>query len=105
MGCGTINGVYVRAKRNREVFMRVRATREGLLVPRKLIEALGPGKPVDGGEEEFEAFIEEPGRLVIVGIGDGAVHEDPILALGEDPVDDPKGPTDASVNHDRYLYG
>jgi hypothetical protein len=30
-------------------------------------------------------------------------REDPILSLGEDPVDDEV--TDASVNHDRYLYG
>jgi hypothetical protein len=33
----------------------------------------------------------------------GSAREDPILSLGEDPVDDDV--TDASVNHDRYLYG
>ena len=30
------------------------------------------------------------------------VAEDPIFQLGKDPVDDEV--TDASVNHDRYLY-
>ena len=30
------------------------------------------------------------------------IAEDPVLQLGTDPVDDEV--TDASVNHDRYLY-
>ena len=84
---------------------KARVTKEGLLIPREVAErALGEGS------EEVEIF-EEPGRLLIslpggageVG-GEGAgEREDPILSLGEDPVED-AGATDASVNHDRYLY-
>ncbi len=84
---------------------KARVTKEGLLIPREVAErALGEGS------EEVEIF-EEPGRLLIslpggageVG-GEGADEgEDPILSLGEDPVED-AGATDASVNHDRYLY-
>ena len=84
---------------------KAKITEEGLLIPKEVAErALGQGS------EEVEIF-EEPGRLLIsptdgtgqaeeVGAGKG---EDPILALGEDPVED-AGATDASVNHDRYLY-
>lgn len=84
---------------------KVRVTEEGLLIPREVAErALGEGS------KEVE-ILEEPGRLLIsradgageaeeVGADEG---EDPILALGEDSVED-AGATDASVNHDRYLY-
>lgn len=84
---------------------KVRVTEEGLLIPKEVTDrALGQGS------EEVEIF-EEPGRLLISPAGDsvealkeGANEgEDPILALGEDPVED-AGATDASVNHDRYLY-
>lgn len=82
--------------------IKVKVTKEGLLIPREVTDrALGEGS------EEVEIF-EEPGRLLIssatakpsVGRADG--EEDPILSMGDDPVDDEV--TDASVNHDRYLY-
>jgi hypothetical protein len=67
------------------------------------------------GSDEVEVF-EEPGRLLISSAAKGALAkpsvdrvvdrvaggEDPILLLGEDPVDDEV--TDASVNYDHYLY-
>lgn len=102
--------------------MKARITKEGLLIPREVAERTLLGS------EEVEIF-EEPGRLLIApadgaGRGEGpdggeedpilnlgqnpvraGTHDDRILALGEDPVDDLRGPTDASTNHDRYLYG
>lgn len=84
---------------------KARVTKDGLLIPREVAErALGEGS------EEVEIF-EEPGRLLISPAGASAKAEpsviaggeDPILAMGEDPVDDEV--KDASVNHDRYLYG
>lgn len=85
--------------------MKVKVTKEGLLIPKEVTDRLG--------SEEVEIF-EEPGRVLIspataspeASLGrvgerpDG--QEDPILLMGEDPVDDEV--TDASVNHDRYLY-
>ncbi|CAN5543946.1 hypothetical protein BH24ACT21_BH24ACT21_12370 [soil metagenome] len=81
--------------------MRVKVTKEGLLIPKEVAERLG--------SDEVEVF-EEPGRLLIVADstspgrveGDSDGQEDPILSMGEDPVDDVI--TDASENHDRYLY-
>ncbi len=81
--------------------VKAKVTKEGLLIPREVAErALGEGS------EEVEIF-EEPGRLLIsparVASGSaGGGEEDPMLSMGEDPVDD--GVTDASTNHDRYLY-
>jgi hypothetical protein len=84
---------------------KARLTKEGLLIPREVAErALGEGS------EEVE-ILEEPGRLLISvpggaggAGGEGASErEDPMLSLGEDPVED-AGATDASVDHDRYLY-
>jgi hypothetical protein len=80
-------------------------TKEGLLVPREVAERV-----FGEGSEELE-ISEEPGRLLISPVrGAGESRKgraddggDPILSLGEDPVEDP-GATDASVNHDRYLY-
>jgi hypothetical protein len=84
---------------------RARMTKEGLLIPREVAERV-----FGEGSEELE-ISEGPGQLLISPIrgadesrkgrtDDGG---DPILSLGEDPVEDP-GATDASVNHDRYLY-
>lgn len=87
------------------VATKAKLTKEGLLIPREVADrALGEGS------EEVEIF-EEPGRLLIsVASGAGearkegpGVGEDPILSLGENPVED-AGAIDASVNHDRYLY-
>ena len=87
---------------------KARVTKEGLLIPREVAER-ALGEAVGEGSEEVEIF-EEPGRLLISPTGDGEAgvevageKEDPILSLGEDPVED-AGATDASVNHDRYLY-
>lgn len=86
--------------------MKSRVTEEGLLIPREVLERLG-SKP--GWEVEI---VEERGRLLVFaadrrssrrGMGGEDAPEDPILSLGEDPVDDEV--TDASVNHDRHLYG
>lgn len=84
---------------------KARMTKEGLLIPKEVAErALGEGS------EEVEIF-EEPGRLLIspakaspkaVAGRAGGSEEDPILSMGEDPVDDEV--TDASTGHDRYLY-
>lgn len=76
---------------------KAKITQEGLLIPKEVAErALGQGL------EEVEIF-EEPGRLLISPTGGSGQAEeegeDPILALGEDPVED-VGATDASVNHD-----
>lgn len=83
--------------------MKARITKDGLLIPKELADTLG--------SEEVE-ITQEPGRLLIEPAGDGGEagraagatgeREDPILRLGEDPVEDEV--TDASVNHDRYLY-
>lgn len=85
----------------RDVAVKAKVTKEGLLIPREVAErALGEGS------EEVETF-EEPGRLLIsparaVSGSAGGGEEDPIPSMGEDPVDD--GGTDASTDHDRYLY-
>lgn len=84
--------------------MKAKVTKEGLLIPKEIAEHLG--------SEEVEIFEEPGGRLLVVpadsnargGPAGGEVGQrDPILSLGEDPVDDEV--TDASVGHDRYLYG
>ncbi len=80
--------------------MRTKITKEGLLIPRELLGEMGEG--------EVEVRKEAGGRFIVIP-NDGengereTAAEDPILSLGEDPVDDEI--TDASVNHDRYLYG
>ena len=81
---------------------KAKVTKEGLLIPKEVAErALGEGS------EEVEIF-EEPGRLLISSArapgSEGEDERDPIFAMGEDPVDDGDGVTDASTNHDRYLY-
>jgi hypothetical protein len=85
--------------------MKMKVTKEGLLIPKDVTERLG--------SEEVEVF-EEPGRLVIVAEpaspGDTESHpgpvaepdEDPILGLGRKPVR--TGVRDGSTDHDRYLY-
>jgi hypothetical protein len=59
---------------------------------------------------ESDALSELDARIATVGTvvsgrrnGDAAAEEDPLWALGTDPVD--LGVTDASVNHDHYAYG
>ncbi len=85
--------------------MKMKVTKEGLLIPKEVTERLG--------SEEVEVF-EEPGRLLIVAEtaspGDTEIHpgpvaetdEDPILGLGRKPVR--TGVRDGSTDNDRYLY-
>lgn len=84
--------------------MKAKVTEQGLLIPREIAEHLG--------SEEAEISEQPDGRLLVVPAGKGRGEDptgrgvngkDPILSLGEDPVEDEI--TDASVNHDRYIYG
>lgn len=53
---------------------------------------------------ELDALIANVGTVVSGRRnGETPVDEDPLWALGKDPVD--LGVTDASVNHDHYAYG
>ena len=75
-------------------------TKEGLLIPKEVADRV-----LGQGSGEVEIF-EEPGRLLISPAGEAGrarTDVDPILALGEDAVEDAGAP-DASVNHDRHLY-
>ncbi|MEK6288661.1 MAG: hypothetical protein AABO57_23330 [Acidobacteriota bacterium] len=67
--------------------MRTEVTDQGLLIPKRLLE----------GIKEVE-IRKENGLIVIVPLP----ANDPILQLGQDPIDDDV--TDASVEHDRYIY-
>jgi hypothetical protein len=67
--------------------MRTDVTDEGLLIPKRLLE----------GINEVE-IRKENGVIVIVPL----TMDDPILQLGKDPIDDDV--TNASVEHDRYIY-
>ena len=68
--------------------MRAKVTEQGVTVPKEWL-----------GEAEEVELRKEAGRILVL-----PVHkEDPILALGEDPVE--CGAPDASEAHDRYLYG
>jgi hypothetical protein len=60
----------------------------GLLIPKEML----------GAVEEVE-LVEQPGRIVVV----LDPSKDPIHRLGKNPVIAPE--TDASVNHDKYIYG
>lgn len=89
--------------------MKVKVTKEGLLIPKEVTD-----RALDSSDEV--EIVEEPGRLLISSATKGAPEkpsgdraegrvggeEDPILLMGEDPVDDEV--IDASVNHDHYLY-
>lgn len=70
--------------------MIVKVTSRGVTIPRQLF----------GGAKEAEVR-EEQGRIVIVPVSTKPDIE-PLYELGSDPVD--FGLTDASVNHDKYLY-
>jgi hypothetical protein len=67
--------------------MRTEVTDQGLLIPKRLLE----------GIKEVE-IRKENGMILIVPLP----PKDPILQLGQDPIDDDV--TDASVEHDRYIY-
>ena len=67
--------------------MRTEVTDQGLLVPKHLLE----------GVKEVEIRKENNVILIIP-----FPSQDPILRLGQNPITDDV--TDASVNHDRYIY-
>ena len=67
--------------------MRTEVTDQGLLVPKRFLE----------GIKEVE-IRKENGMILIVPLP----PKDPILQLGQDPIDDDV--TDASVQHDQYIY-
>jgi hypothetical protein len=67
--------------------MRTEVTDQGLLIPKRFLE----------GIKEVE-IRKENGIILIVPLP----PKDPILQLGQDPIDDDV--TDASVEHDRYIY-
>lgn len=67
--------------------MRTEVTDQGLLIPKEFL----------AGIKEVE-IRKENGMILIVPLP----LNDPILQLGQDPIDDDV--TDASVDHDRYIY-
>lgn len=67
--------------------MRTEVTDQGLLIPKRFLE----------GIKEVE-IRKENGLILIVPLP----ANDPIFQLGQDPIDDDV--TDASVEHDRYIY-
>lgn len=67
--------------------MKVKVTKRGVLIPKQLLE----------GVDEVE-IRESDGMLLVIPVRD----EDPIFQLGMNPIEDDI--TDASVNHDRYIY-
>ncbi|HEX9930496.1 MAG TPA: hypothetical protein VGB02_18305 [Pyrinomonadaceae bacterium] len=68
--------------------MKTEVTEEGIMIPKQFLE----------GVKEVEIRKEKNYILVIPLSG-----EDPILRFGKNPVSDEI--TDASVNHDEYIYG
>ena len=68
--------------------MKTEVTEQGINIPKQLLE----------GVKEVEIRKEKNYILVIPLSG-----EDPIFRFGKNPVSDDI--TDASVNHDRYIYG
>jgi hypothetical protein len=68
--------------------MVAKVTNDGVLIPKELL----------GSADEVQ-IIEEPGRLVVILEPDN----DPIWNLGKNPIT--LDVTDASANHDKYIYG
>ena len=67
--------------------MRTQVTEQGIFIPKQMLE----------GVKEVE-IRKEKSVIVIVPISE----EDPILQFGKEPIEDVV--TNASVNHDKYLY-
>lgn len=67
--------------------MRTEVTDEGLFIPKQFLE----------GIKEVE--IRKENDLILI---TPVLSEDPILQLGKTPITDDV--TDASVNHDKYIY-
>lgn len=69
--------------------MRTDVTEQGVVIPKYLLK----------GAKEVE-IRSENSMILVIPIG----NEDPIWSLADNPVSD-DGVTDASVNHDKYIYG
>jgi hypothetical protein len=67
--------------------MKTKVTEQGVIVPKKFLK----------GVKKVE-IRKDDGVILVVPVG-----EDPILALGSQPIADEI--TDAAQHHDRYLYG
>lgn len=68
--------------------MKVKVTEKGVLIPRKFLKGV---KEVDVRRQN--------GLIVVVPLGE----KDSIFNIGKNPVK--LGIKDASVNHDKYIYG
>jgi virulence-associated protein VagC len=68
--------------------MKAKVTKRGVIIPRELLE----------GIEEVN-IRKENGVIIVTPVGE----QDPIWGLGKTPVK--AGLSDASKNHDRYIYG
>lgn len=68
--------------------MKVKVTEKGVLIPRKFLKGV---KEVDVRRQN--------GLIIVVPVGE----RDPIFNIGKNPVK--LGIKDASVNHDKYIYG
>lgn len=68
--------------------MRTEVTEQGINIPKSLLE----------GVKEVE-IRQSKNYILVIPVSE----EDPILRFGKNPVSD--GITDASVNHDKYIYG
>lgn len=68
--------------------MKTQVTEEGVTIPKQFLD----------GAQEVEIRKEKNYILVIL-----PSVEDPILRFGKNPVSDEI--TDASINHDKYIYG
>ncbi len=67
--------------------MKARVTEQGVLIPKRMLE----------GIEEVE-IRKEDGLILILPV----TEHDPAFSIGKHPIEDDI--TDASVNHDRYIY-
>ena len=67
--------------------LKSKVTENGVVVPKRFLE----------GIEEVE-IRKEDGLILIVPL----TRIDPVFNIGKNPIDDEI--TDASVNHDRYIY-
>jgi virulence-associated protein VagC len=67
--------------------MKTRVTEQGIIIPRDMLEGL----------DEVE-IRKQDGMIIIVPAG----TDNPIFNIGKNPID--ADVTDASVNHDYYVY-
>jgi len=73
--------------------MRVQVTEQGLLIPKTLLGTIA----------EVDIRWENDALIIVAVPPTGISPDDPIYDLGSDPVTG--SITDASINHDKYLYG